>query len=117
MTTPATTLETLRARVARGAALLDRDCPGWAARISSDRLAIQMCSSCVLGQLYGDYCEGKRALSLWSDPVQYGFNLYQSEWPKFGPQLTPLWLAVIAKRLEPAPSDVSVETLEMVAVG
>lgn len=48
-------IELYRARVAQGAALLDREVPDWWRRINLDTLRMSACSSCVLGQLYGDY--------------------------------------------------------------
>jgi hypothetical protein len=50
------------ARVRRGAALLDRFRPGWAREIDCDRLAMESCDSCILGQLWGDYMDGFREL-------------------------------------------------------
>jgi hypothetical protein len=43
------------ARVAQGAAFLDRVRPGWEHTIDVDTLAMRRCSRCVLGQVYGDY--------------------------------------------------------------
>jgi hypothetical protein len=58
-------------RVRRGAELLDRVHPGWAAKVPADgRLRMDACSRCVLGWLYGHFATGMRALSapdaLWS---------------------------------------------------
>jgi hypothetical protein len=51
-------------RVARGAALLDPEEPGWFNRIDTDQLWMSRCDTCILGQLYGDYTVGLRALGL-----------------------------------------------------
>jgi hypothetical protein len=45
-------------RVRKRAALLDRVRPGWAGEIARDRLAMESCSRCILGQLWGDFGEG-----------------------------------------------------------
>ena len=44
-----------RERVAAGAAYLDDNEPGWAARIDLNRLNLGSCFGCILGQLYGSY--------------------------------------------------------------
>ena len=54
----------LMTRVARGAELLDRRKPGWAAKINLDRLAMNSCDDCLLGQLYGNYFDGKGRLRI-----------------------------------------------------
>jgi hypothetical protein len=58
-------------RVRRGAELLDRNYPGWAAKVPADeRLRMKLADRCVLGWLYGHFATGMRALSapgaLWS---------------------------------------------------
>ena len=45
--------DTIAARVARGAALLDERIPGWDQRIDLDTLDIDSCQNCVLSQLFG----------------------------------------------------------------
>lgn len=53
-------VETMHARVARGAAMLDLEIPGWHDRINTDQLNLESCVSCVFGQLYtGLYDEGE----------------------------------------------------------
>lgn len=47
-------------RVKKGARLLDRVHAGWAERIEADRLAMESCDRCILGQLYGSYFDGWR---------------------------------------------------------
>ena len=48
----------LAERVARGARLLDEKRPGWAREIATDRLAMESCDECILGQLFHDYADG-----------------------------------------------------------
>jgi hypothetical protein len=74
-----------RDRVEKGAALLDGVRPGWAGEIATDRLAMETCNKCVLGQLYGDYQEGwfrvlepLPASRLFS-AAAHGFTLYGTE--------------------------------------
>jgi hypothetical protein len=49
-------------RVGRGAMALDMEVPGWADKIDLDRLDLWFCNRCVLGQLYGLYTKGLRAV-------------------------------------------------------
>lgn len=51
-------------RVEKGAALLDQRVPGWDQQIELYRLSIASIYNCILGQLYGDYGYGYRALNL-----------------------------------------------------
>ena len=44
--------------VENGAALLDIENPGWYKKINLDKLSINSCSDCILGQIYGDYWAG-----------------------------------------------------------
>lgn len=62
---------TIAERVARGAALLDREKPGWAARINERELNLGCCADCILGQVYGDYHRGRDALGLGVEPFQW----------------------------------------------
>jgi len=109
------------ARVAQGAAFLDRVRPGWASVIDVDTLAMRTCRRCLLGQLYGDYGTGAErfgwapsALSLLDLPqVQLGFTLAEVDldgapggdfWGAeiFSDEgwriLTEAWIAAIAER-------------------
>jgi hypothetical protein len=45
-------LTTYRERVAKGAAVLDAEVPGWADRIDLDSLELRNTNQCVLGQLF-----------------------------------------------------------------
>jgi hypothetical protein len=81
--------------VARGIALLDKRTPGWRERLDPDRLAIASCEDCVLGQLYGDYFDGREALhgnmplvDAFDWAVDHGFT---SENPSGEPALTAAW--------------------------
>lgn len=56
------TIDEARARVAKGAALLDAQRPGWAQRIDIGTLDISKGCKCVLGQVFGGYSTGYVAL-------------------------------------------------------
>ena len=99
----ATTTTVLKARVERGAALLDAEQPGWAPRIDVVRLNMTSGSECVLGQLFpasnidSGYAAGKRALGIAfpKTDVPYGFSLPQHQGDA---RLTPLWREAIEAR-------------------
>lgn len=65
--------KTIKARVARGAELLDREVPGWADKISLDELAMCSCAHCILGQLFGRFLDGANKLNV--DECEYGFEI------------------------------------------
>jgi hypothetical protein len=75
----------LLSRVEEGARLLDRVDPGWHRRIAVDRLAMESCDRCVLGQLHGDFQEGFReiiaTLPDWElySAAEHGFTLLHRE--------------------------------------
>jgi hypothetical protein len=53
---------------------------GWAKKINKDRLDMVSCLDCTLGQLFGDYGDGRLAIGLTSDgALGMGFTLYQSQ--------------------------------------
>jgi hypothetical protein len=87
-------------RVAAGAAFLDEHEPGWAARIDLDRLALEDCQDCVLGQILGSFDDGLLDLNL-EDPgaIELGFMepglfLIDTNYP----DLTAEWKRVITER-------------------
>jgi hypothetical protein len=98
------------ARVARGAALLDKINPAWWHEIGREQLSIGSCSRCVLGQLYGHYDHGVLALAGPVDPfvfgVQFGFafqsSLSSGQWEAEDRALIAAWLAEIDTRVEAA---------------
>ncbi len=58
--------------VERGAALLDKRLPGWRQVVDPSSLSLKSRCNCVLGQVFGDYHRGVRALGV-DRPVDYGF--------------------------------------------
>lgn len=51
--------ESIRDRVQRGAALLDEKQPDWYMMVCVESLELGDCYKCVLGQLIGDYYDGR----------------------------------------------------------
>ena len=51
-------MKTIETRVARGAARLDQDLPGWENKVGLERLDIISVDTCILGQCYGTYSDG-----------------------------------------------------------
>lgn len=88
----------LAERVAAGALLLDQHRPGWEHVVRADKLAMEDCYACVLGQVYGRYHEGTRALGI--DLIAeetFGFNTWMSkpDWEA----LANLWRGEVLARL------------------
>jgi hypothetical protein len=102
--------EPIAVRVRRGAALLDQVRPGWWRKIATDRLAMDSCDACILGQLYGGYLRGFWDLTrpLPADRLisatEHGFTLTLAEQRKrFAPdalweELAQCWRAEIVAR-------------------
>src|SRR5579862_5030149 len=69
--------ETLRGRVQRGAELLDAERTGWAAAVGTRTLDMGDTVADVLGQLFGDYFVGLKALGLTTnhEAAAHGFSL------------------------------------------
>lgn len=61
--------------VASGAELLDAHAAGWADQVDPQLLDILSPLHCVLGQVYGLYTTGLKALKMgyWGAPIHYGF--------------------------------------------
>lgn len=54
--------ERVKKRVKNGATLLDSHIPGWRNKINLDILDIGSCFNCIVGQIFGGYCEGLEIL-------------------------------------------------------
>ena len=67
----ATTNAVLKARVERGAALLDAEEPGWAPRIDVPTLDISDGEHCVLAQLYPSFGDGLTELDVWEESLGF----------------------------------------------
>lgn len=94
----------IRARVARGARLLDRGDPGWACRVDRDRLDMTSTEADILGQLYGNYANGfKYAIRILSaarpwHATWFGFTAVSQTITEFD-ALRDEWLGAIRTRL------------------
>lgn len=92
-------------RVARGAALLDEQRPGWAAEIDLTVLDLSHACRCILGQLYAPafatwrgYGLGLGAMEIKTQDqaIALGFDTEDEEHA----ELDELWIAEIRRRLE-----------------
>ena len=76
--------------VTRGIAYLDEHLPGWQDEIDWDKLEMDECEKCILGQLFGNYERGLRVLGL-DDGQRFGLAT-SGNWEK----LTNLWRRLVA---------------------
>lgn len=106
-------VETIRTRVARGAALLDKTLADWDERIDLDRLDLESPCNCILGQEFTGHPEangrewtayevGRDELFVNHDnphraAVEHGFD--RDVWDSYG-SLTAEWERVILARRE-----------------
>lgn len=103
---------TIQARVDKGAALLDRERPGWDQRIDLDRLNVRSECNCVFGQEFAQHPEADNPIPFTTgaeelfgteatadDLAEYGFEEYSDE-PEDGgyEALTAEWKRVILAR-------------------
>ena len=98
-------MSSLAMRVARGAALLDRHCPGWEQALNLSRLALEKEDCCILAQLFGSYAKGRRAVRLGlpfclagRSPARYGFHAGICAGERAWHPLNVAWLEEIKKR-------------------
>lgn len=72
----------LRERVAKGVALLDGYDPGWRLAVDVEALDIPDEDLCILGQVFGNYFEGKDRLGINGENGSvYGFDTYGFYFP------------------------------------
>lgn len=102
-----------RTRVQRGAALLDRDRPGWFNRIDVGTLTLSDPCGCIVGQLIGNYDDCRQQLGLtWIGAVSCGLNITgRQAWDlarrptRVWTLLQDAWIEAIAdRRLSAAPN-------------
>jgi hypothetical protein len=94
---PPAALPAIGARVAAGAALLDRRQPRWWRQVDPARLDLADPAVDVLGQLYGQFEVGLAILGE-PDPVAGGFDLDASDADADYPTLTGAWQQAIRQR-------------------
>ncbi len=99
--------DTIAARVARGAALLDEKRPGWDARIDLAVLDLESCRQCVVGQLFGPeyghdpFGWGLAVLGIPVEAGRHGFDTFGEDFA----DLTAEWRRVVtARRLAMRPA-------------
>jgi len=88
-------LRTLQVRAKRGAELLDEKRPGWAKKIDTDKLRMESCAVCILGQLNAwAVAKGSYRFGM----IGNGFARSSCLLDEY-PTLTRLWKHHIKKRL------------------
>ena len=114
--------------IQRGMALLDEQVPDWWQRIRVDRLMLEDCKNCVVGQLFGAdpsllgtapiaddgdgfdlFAEGVERLGIEDDDHLYGFNLspYLGDGEGTWLGLTRAWRqAIRARQADPSAGEV-----------
>lgn len=118
------TIEDARERVAKGAALLDQERPGWAKAIDVGRLNIEACSRCVLGQLFGHYESGVTAIPLLGPTggrsgrgfTLRGVEASDEEADVNWRLLQDAWIELIADRLLASPVETPIASQALIAV-
>lgn len=103
--------DTVQERVARGVALLDEVRPSWWRKVALDRLAMESCSNCILGQVYGNYWDGcvmieTQTGNYFFSSIRHGFTVPTAEQENYSEEvcgkfrlLAEAWRAVIRERL------------------
>jgi hypothetical protein len=87
-------------RVRRGIALLDEEKPGWPDQVDVAKLDMQNPRYCVLGQMFGRYSTGQRALPgirYRTEAVARGFDATLFEHAEYR-TLARLWSYAITSR-------------------
>lgn len=103
-----------RENAQRGAAWLDQLQPGWAARINPERLKMQSCLDCILGQIFGNYNEGLILAGFPLSPITlrhpkgaddwaFHHGFLGDDWNRG--HLTDAWKHEITLRLKPQPTE------------
>lgn len=106
-------MEGYRLTVTDAASLLDRAAPNWFRRVNLDTLDLSSRTMCVLGQLFGDYSEGRRLIS-YHDEEGLCMNIAGSGVFSANAPHRDEWMEAIAQRLRAAPVEQKVEERELV---
>ena len=89
------TIDEMKAAIKRGIKFLDEKVPNWRRAITPDELDLGSCELCILGQIYGDFDNGRLGLSLGlSKAEEYGLyyeSLNPGEIDRYYSHLTKLW--------------------------
>lgn len=89
--------EDVVSRIPEGVALLDDVVPDWASKVDLATLSMSDYNTCVLGQVFGDYSEGRARLGIpLGDGKWYGFDQVgvDPDWDL----LDDAWRAIISER-------------------
>lgn len=89
----------LKDEVAKAAAVLDAEHPGWHEKINLASLNLGSCTNCILGQLDGHFMKAPIRLQRLRGLVGYRspYNAYrQKAWSRFWFVLNQLWTDLIA---------------------
>lgn len=95
-------MATLEESVQSGIGLLDQKRPGWWKGIDLGKLRMTLCTSCVLGQIYGGFEKALDSLGL-DNGREHGFSGRLGSYPDDKddyPILNSLWATEIRKRQE-----------------
>jgi hypothetical protein len=89
--------------IARGAALLDQQFPGWDEHIDVERLDMLECADCIFGQFFGSYDDGVRTFPQFvrsnNERYSHGFSLKtNSENDPRWNELRDAWVRLITLR-------------------
>lgn len=76
-------------RIKAGVKLLDSHQPDWRKKVDPKKLDLLHHDNCILGQVYGGFSTGARALGIWGRSIEFGFNSWSFE----ADELERLWLA------------------------
>lgn len=95
-------------RVIHGMHRLNQREPGWEQRVELALLDVGSSDLCVVGQVFGDYEGGLKALGIEEDDAwMFGFNISPEDGDYVCVQITEAWksqLAVIAATSSPSPA-------------
>jgi hypothetical protein len=104
-------MTTIALRVASGAIYLDSKMPDWHERINVSQLDMHSTSNCVLGQLFGGYWNGLKAVGISTDAkdetaADLGFDYYGLKPIENQAQLmTEAWAKIVRARQKAEKSD------------
>jgi hypothetical protein len=90
-------IKTYESRIKKGIAILDRKLgrKNWAKKIDLAELDLSSPNVCMLGEIYGDYSDGKDKLKIKSGET-YGFEIGNGSHEDYG-TLTRLWIGALYK--------------------
>lgn len=109
-------MSSIRCYVPAGASLLDRTHPHWEYKVSIPRLKMHDPFLCVLGQIFGHFVDGLRALEIPSASAQvwmHGFYIPPGAWIFPWSQLKHSWTREIEQRIAAKRNRTSIKILRL----